>query len=392
MRIFRRQLIGLGVLVALIFGSAQDVLAGASATIACEGTDLIQKLARSDPTGHARIVRQAAEIENSHAVFWLIEREGIEPSYLLGTVHLTDDRVKRLPIAAELAFAKAEHVAVETFYDSEEDIQKVLEAMPPDSVSSTTDRLSDHLRGEEFDRLVRLADAAEISRDEVDRLKPWVAEMLVRGPSCETRRIEQGELVLDAWLAGRALRRGVPLRKLETVTEQFETLAAIPYDQQLAMLRYALADRPSRAMDETETMIGLYLRRQIPAADALTRMLAPDGASAKAYLSAYWRDLINRRNHRFVANARPLLDKGRVFIAVGAAHLPGREGVVALLRAEGYRVTAADDGPGPAVAMSHEKPVPKAKRKGRRKPINVASATRSVEFVSEVVRKVRPEK
>lgn len=392
MRIALPPIIGLGLLLASVYGSSQGALAAQSATPACEGTDLIEQLSRSDPAGHARIVQQAAEVENSRAVFWLIEREGVEPSYLLGTVHLTDDRVKRLPVAAELAFAKAEHVAVETFYDSEEDIQKVLEAMPPEAVSSSEKRLSEHLNGEEFGRLVRLAEAAEIARDEVDHLKPWVAEMLVRGPNCESLRIERGELVLDAWLAGRALRRGLPLRRLETVTEQFETLASIPYDQQLAMLRYALVDRPSRGVDETETMIGLYLRRQIPAADALTRMLAPDGDSAKSYLSAYWSDLINRRNHRFVANARPLLDKGRVFIAVGAAHLPGSEGVVALLRAAGYRVTAADDGPGPAVVAALQTPAQKAHRKAKRKPVRVASASKSVDLAASDKRGLRPER
>ena len=285
----------------------------------CKGTDLIEQLAKTDPAGYARIVSRASELENSQAIFWLIEKEGHEPSYLLGTVHLTDDRVKRLPVAAELAFAKAKHVAVETFFDSEEDIQHVLESMPAEAVSSTDEHLSAHLRVEEYARLTALAEAAGIDKSELDGLKPWVAEMLVRGPTCEARRVEAGELVLDAWLAGRALRRGLPLRKLETVAEQFETLAAIPYDQQLAMLRYALADKPSRAQDETETLIGLYLRRQIPATDALTRMLAPDGAVASAYLAAYWGDLIDRRNRRFVANAQPLLDQGRVFIAVGAA-------------------------------------------------------------------------
>jgi hypothetical protein len=392
MRNALQQLIGLGVLLAAICGMYQSALARQPLAEACKGTDLIDELSRSDPAGHARIIRQAAEIENSHAVFWLIEKDGVEPSYLLGTVHLTDDRVKRLPIAAEVAFTKAEHVAVETFYDSEEDIQKVLEAMPPEAVSSIEDRLSQHLSKEEFGRLVRLAAAAEIAREEVDQLRPWVAEMLVREPNCESRRIEQGELVLDAWLAGRALRRGMPLRKLETVTEQFETLASIPYDQQLAMLRYALSDRPSRGVDETETMIGLYLRRQIPAADALTRMLAPDSASAQSYLSAYWGDLINRRNHRFVANARPMLDKGRVFIAIGAAHLPGPEGVVALLRAAGYRLTAADDGPGPAVVASAQKPAPKVKQKVRRKPVKHASTLKRVEMAASDARTFRPER
>ena len=219
-----------------------------------------------------------------------------------------------------------------------------------------------------------MAKDAELHGDDLDRLNPWVAEMLIRGQSCEARRVEQGEPVLDAWVAGRAVRQGIALQKLETVAEQFETLAAIPYASQIAMLRYALMARPASADDEMETMIGLYLRRQIPAADALTRMLAPDGTAANAYLAAFWENLIYQRNLRFVANATPLIQKGRAFIAVGAAHLPGERGMIRLLRDAGFTVTAADEGPGVGLALaSLAEPPPKAKQKLRRKPGKLAA-------------------
>jgi uncharacterized protein YbaP (TraB family) len=38
--------------------------------------------------------------------------------------------------------------------------------------------------------------------------------------------------------------------------------------------------------------------------------------------------------------AAPVLATGDAFIAVGALHLPGEEGLVELLRAQGYRLTA----------------------------------------------------
>ena len=40
--------------------------------------------------------------------------------------------------------------------------------------------------------------------------------------------------------------------------------------------------------------------------------------------------------------ALPLLAKGNVFIGVGALHLPGRDGLVQLLRDKGYTVTAVE--------------------------------------------------
>ena len=44
-------------------------------------------------------------------------------------------------------------------------------------------------------------------------------------------------------------------------------------------------------------------------------------------------------SERMVKRAEPLLAKGGTFLAVGAMHLPGQEGIVELLRARGYRVT-----------------------------------------------------
>ncbi len=318
----------------------------------CGGTDLIATLAQTDPVGHRRIVTRSAEFENSRAIFWLIEKEGAEPSYLLGTVHLTDPRLKRLPHAAEIALGRARQVAVETYFESGEDAASVLEGMKAETISSRFRRLSDHLSKDEFAKLQRLTKEAKLARDELDQLNPWVAEMLIQGRSCEAKRIEKGEIVLDAWIAGRAVAQGMALKKLETVAEQFEAMAAIPYAQQIAMLRYALTHDDQSADNEMETMIGLYLRRQVPAADALTRMRAPEAAIADAYLAAFWGTIIGQRNERFLANARPLIDKGRVFIAVGAAHLPGDRGLVRMLREAGYRVTAADDGTGPDVEMA----------------------------------------
>jgi uncharacterized protein YbaP (TraB family) len=373
MRMGRLPAVMLTLALSGVLWAGDSALAGRNKAAPCRGIDLIARLSKTDPIGYRRIVTRAAEVENSGAMFWLVEKDGLEPSYLLGTVHVTDDRVKRLPVSAEMALQRADRVAVETYFEDEENIETVLSGMGPAAVTSVSDRLSNHLNAQELGRLQRLAQAARMKSDELDRLNPWVAEMLIRGQSCEGRRLEEGVPVLDAWIAGRATRRGIGLEKLETVTEQFAALAEMPYAGQIAMLRYALAERPTSNDDEMETMIGLYLRRQIPAADALTRMLAPNGKVASTYLAAFWNDLIQRRNVRFVESARPLIEKGRVFIVVGAAHLPGENGVVELLRKAGYRLTPADDGASGALGLAAvevlaggpEKPSTKGRRPKR---------------------------
>jgi len=49
--------------------------------------------------------------------------------------------------------------------------------------------------------------------------------------------------------------------------------------------------------------------------------------------------MLDDRNRTMVKRMIPLLQRGSAFVAVGAAHLPGEEGMLYLLEQEGYRVT-----------------------------------------------------
>ncbi len=64
----------------------------------------------------------------------------------------------------------------------------------------------------------------------------------------------------------------------------------------------------------------------------------PDGLSEADY-ELFLKYLISDRNHIMAERAVPIIDKGNAFIAVGALHLPGKDGIIELLRTKGYRVT-----------------------------------------------------
>jgi uncharacterized protein YbaP (TraB family) len=58
--------------------------------------------------------------------------------------------------------------------------------------------------------------------------------------------------------------------------------------------------------------------------------------------------LLNARNVTFANTAEAELQKGGVFMAVGASHIAGEAGMVALLQRRGYRVTR--------IPLPHETP------------------------------------
>ncbi|MGH8120685.1 MAG: TraB/GumN family protein, partial [Gammaproteobacteria bacterium] len=53
-----------------------------------------------------------------------------------------------------------------------------------------------------------------------------------------------------------------------------------------------------------------------------------------------FRELLTDRNRVMVERMQPILDAGNAFIAIGAMHLPGADGVLSLLAREGYRISA----------------------------------------------------
>ena len=56
----------------------------------CTGEDLLERLVIEDPALHADIYREAATHTNHEGLLWRIDSPGVEPSFLFGTMHVSD--------------------------------------------------------------------------------------------------------------------------------------------------------------------------------------------------------------------------------------------------------------------------------------------------------------
>ncbi|TIU64218.1 MAG: polysaccharide biosynthesis protein GumN, partial [Mesorhizobium sp.] len=68
----------------------------------------------------------------------------------------------------------------------------------------------------------------------------------------------------------------------------------------------------------------------------------PGDADDPASYAAFEETMITSRNKVMADHAAPFLARGTAFIAVGALHLPGPQGLVEDFRKAGYTVTAVD--------------------------------------------------
>ncbi len=109
-------------------------------------------------------------------------------------------------------------------------------------------------------------------------------------------------------------------------------------DVAAALLAVAARD-PNMNGDVYATMLRLYRESRpaeiLPITDAVGEM----SGSERAAEDEFTRLLLVGRNATMAERAAPLLNVGGAFIAVGALHLPGKEGLIERLRAQGYRVT-----------------------------------------------------
>ncbi len=139
-------------------------------------------------------------------------------------------------------------------------------------------------------------------------------------------------------LAQRAEEQGSTLIGLETLEEQLSIFAAMPLDMQA---QYLIATAKSAPLlpDSIETLIRLYAAERVTAFMPLMMKIMPAEKGQENFIAFFEKDLISKRNHVMQARALSLLSEGNLFIAVGAMHLPGDEGLVELIRQAGYKVT-----------------------------------------------------
>jgi uncharacterized protein YbaP (TraB family) len=274
---------------------------------------------------------QAEQSRFEQGLLWRIERSGKPVGHLLGTLHLPDERLLKFPPAVLSAFQGADLVATEIAMDAN-NIQKLLLAM-----SYTDGRTLEAVAGKKLYggvsgllAKVGLPDAA------VQRMKPWAAMTMLIMPA------RTDALPMDLVFYQAAAQAGKNQAALETIEEQVAVFEAEPLKTQLLMLE-EVVNNHAQVTALTQRMVDAYLQRDLAALEALAdnEELLTSAESRRIHRAMRGR-MIERRNVVMARRIEPLLEKGNTFIAVGALHLPGANGLLAHLQRRGYRITRAD--------------------------------------------------
>ena len=189
--------------------------------------------------------------------------------------------------------------------------------------------LKDFLDEDLLNRTNTILGQYDYSPESVLLMKPWAAFLIMNYPA------EEGT-PLDLQLLEIARQNGAELHGLETLTEQADVFSNFDLKTQVRFLLDTICNYDILNND-FEVMKSLYLKRDLNALYSYSNKYT--FSQEKIY-----RDLVKKiltdRNRIMVDRLQPVLAKGNVFIAIGALHLPGSDGVLSLLAGQGYRITA----------------------------------------------------
>jgi uncharacterized protein len=311
--------------------------------IVCTGENMVATLQKDDPAAYAKLEAEEAATPNSAYRLWKIEKAGLKPSYLFGTMHMTDPRVIDLTPEAKAAYDGADTVVIESTEILDPQVAAKAMLARPDLIMFTdATTLTSLLSKQEAEKLNTGLTARGIPLATVNKMRPWMIATMIALPACEMKRKQGGAPFLDMKLAQDAKAAGKEIDGLETITEQLDAMNAVPLAMHVKSLVevVALGDKMDDVM---ETMIALY-------ADGRPGLIMPFMKSLSAQDLSSMNDeaygdleeiMITARNKVMVARGEKILAKGNAFIAVGALHLPGEKGLVELLRKGGYTLTPA---------------------------------------------------
>ena len=264
--------------------------------------------------------------------------------YLLGSFHLLAKSDYPLSPDVDRAFDDAEALVFEVAPDDLEDpgvAAKMFALASSDPAATLAKAVPPDLAPALHARLARMG----LSPERMAAFEPWFVDtMLVT--LLGQRAGYAPEDGLDRVLMARAKVAGKPTSGLETVDEQLATLDGTPLTEQIASLR-DFVEEGDDAPAKLDALHAAWRSADLPTLERMTR------EDMRELTPATYQRLNVDRNRAWVPQFERMLAQGRghdVLAVVGALHLLGDDGVVALLRARGYRVERICSACAPATA------------------------------------------
>jgi uncharacterized protein YbaP (TraB family) len=266
---------------------------------------------------------------SENTLLWKISGNGLKkPSYLFGTIHMLCKDDAALSDSLKNVIRNVSEVYFEVDLDNMFEMLGVMSKMK--MKGDTT--LQDLLSAEDYEKVKAYFESkgSMLPFTMLETYKPMLAASTLQqgGLPCETTAMMEQEIMQEA------KKHNKPIKGLESMGYQASVLDSIPYKLQAEQL-VSYIDNALKGEDEDKEfseMMNAYRTQDLAKLEAMLLKSDPS-------ISNYTDILLYHRNHNWVEKLKTLLPEKSLLIAVGAGHLPGKEGCIDLLRKAGFKVT-----------------------------------------------------
>jgi uncharacterized protein len=274
------------------------------------------------PVAAEKVKPVTSKANEEKSLMWEVTGNGItQPSYIFGTIHINCKNKLKFSAKRQEQFAKVQQLYLELDFD-DPGLQKEISQntqMPPGK------NLRQLLTPKEYKKAQKyFADRLKLPLDFFSTTKPFVLTALAT-PSGLKCPVSSWEEVLTKM----ANQKKIEVRGLETVKEQFAVFNSITLKEEAAMLMEVVND-PEKSKKEFQKLLTAYDKEDLITLEKLSKA----DPRAKKITTA----LLDNRNRKWIPIIAKEAKAKSTFFGFGAAHLVGKQGVIALLRKAGYTV------------------------------------------------------
>ena len=261
--------------------------------------------------------------KDDNSLLWQVSGNGLQqPSYLFGTFHLMCKDDIHFSDQLKVAVSRVDKVYMEMDMDDPATMLSGLFLMNmKDKTLPELYTATDYKRVSAF-----FKDSLGISLISLQKIKPFFLEAMMypKMMPCKTISGVEEELMKIAKLQKKEI------KGFETMEFQAGIFDSIPYEEQAKELLKSI-DSLASNKKEFDTMMDVYKSQRVGEIENLF-------SKSESGMEAHQDILLDNRNKNWVAQLKIIMKTDKVFVAVGAGHLVGKQGLIALLRKEGYTV------------------------------------------------------
>lgn len=269
------------------------------------------------------VIETQAQKPKEKSLLWKIEGKDLQaPSYLYGTFHLLCPKDFFMHDTIKQLLSKTNQLYLEIDIDDPELTTKMMKNINMKNGLTIKDLVS----SVEYDTISKLfKEKAKIPFSMVHNYKPFMVTSMLY-PSL----MECSPIAFEKEFEKLAKAQKIEIKGLETIEDQLNVFETIPYQVQAKMLVSTLMEA-DKSKQQFKQMVELYKSKDIK------KML--NNTQGDTDLGKFEKVLLDKRNKNWIPVIENQMNTMPTFFAVGAAHLAGKNGVIRLLRKQGYKVT-----------------------------------------------------